>query len=452
MTAPAATAYLEALRRLDGLSRFGGVRLGLERMERALARLGDPQRAYPSVHIAGTNGKGSTAAMIAAGLQACGVRTGLYTSPHLSRFTERVQVAGREIDRSEVARLVERVIAVEPELTFFEVVTAAALVHFAEQGVELAVVETGLGGRLDATNVLTPRVCVLTRIARDHTELLGEQLTQIAAEKAGIIKAGVPVVCAPAADPEVLELLRRRCEEQAAPLHLAGRDFEVQGSGAPSRGSFDYRGARWRMTGLGLPLPGQHQLENAGLALAALELLDGALGLGLEHAQLRRGLGQVRWPGRLERIGAVLLDGAHNPAGCQTLAAALPSVVAAGEAIDLVMGVLGGAKDLEAMLEPLLPRCRGRLCFTRPRSPRATDPAALARLAPRSEIHSDLAAALAALGPASSGRTRLITGSLYLVGEARELLLGEPTDPWCTADPLPPADRAGPLNPASIRL
>lgn len=424
-------AYRETLRRLDGISRFG-VKLGLERVERALARLGQPQRAYPSVHLAGSNGKGSTAAMIAGCLEAAGLRVGLYTSPHLSRFTERIRVAGAEISRREVARLAQRVLFVEPELTFFEVVTVMALAHFAEQGVQVAVVETGLGGRLDATNVLQPRVSVLTRIALDHTEILGDTLAEVAGEKAGIIKPGVPVVSAPAED-EVLATIQRRCEALEAPLRLMGRDFSASPSGGSE--SFDYAGPS-SFTGLPRPLPGAHQLENAGLCLAALELLAATLpDLVLDPGDLGRGLGALDWPGRMERIGSHLLDGAHNPAGCWALAESLPSLPHAEAGYCLVLGVLGGAKDLAAMVTPLQARC-GRICFTRPRSPRATPPEELARLVPGAEIFEDLGAALQALTAEREARPRLITGSLYLVGEAREILLGEPADPWPTSDPL----------------
>jgi dihydrofolate synthase/folylpolyglutamate synthase len=419
--------YAAALGRLLRLGRFG-VRMGLEPTRSVLARLGDPHRAFASVHLAGSNGKGSTAAMLAACLRAAGLRTGLYTSPHLCRFTERIEVDGGEIPRRRVAELVERVLALDPHLTFFETATAVALLHFAEAAVEVAVLETGLGGRLDATNVVTPRVSILTRIALDHTEILGTRLVEVAGEKAGIVKPGVPAVSAPPASGEVETLLRGRCAELGAPLRLMGRDFDAD------RGAlgFGYRGPAWQLDRLSVALPGEHQLENAALCLAALEQLQ-AQGLPVTEAHARQGLSQVRWPGRMEWVGErFLLDGAHNPAGAAALAGALQGVARCC----LVFGALG-PRDVEGTIGPLLPRC-GAVILTRPRGPRGIPPEELARrcgLEGRARLAPDLPAALE-LAADVAGPV-LITGSLYLVGEARQLLLGEPVDPVPTADPLP---------------
>jgi len=414
--------YCAMLERLYSLGR-AGVRLGLERMESALRQLGEPHRAFPSVHIAGTNGKGSTAAMLAACLRRAGYRTGLYTSPHLCRFTERVQIDGREISPSELARLVGRVLEVEPGLSFFEAATAAAFCYFAEQRAAMVVVETGLGGRLDATNVITPRVSVLTRIDLDHTELLGTERAAVAREKAGIIKRGVPVVSAPAA-PEVERVLRSRCVEVGAPLLLAGERFTLERDG---RG-LSFRGPTLQLGGLRLALVGDHQLENAALCLAALDLLR-QHGMALSADSLVAGLAEVRWPGRMEWVdGNTLLDGAHNASGAEVLARAIRPRAP----FRLVMGLLGPKEPL-SVIAPLRPLA-ARAVFTRPRSSRAIAPEVLAGLVPGSEVAPDLATALR-VGSRDTIPT-LITGSLYLVGEARGLLLGEPCDPVRIADPI----------------
>lgn len=427
--------YEDTLRRLQGLGRLG-VRLGLERMERAVAALGDPQRSYTSVHLAGTNGKGSTAAMIASCLQAAGIRTGLYISPHLSRFTERIQIDGREVGRGQVTRLASLVLGLAEGLSFFEAVTAMALRWFAEEGVAVAVLETGLGGRLDATNVVTPRVCVLTRIDVDHTDLLGTSLADIAREKAGIVKPGVPVVSAPCA-PAVAPVVRARCVELGAPLWLAGQEVQLSDGG-------DYTGPTWRVGQVESGLSGGFQRENATLCLAALERLRaGGVRVGEEHA--RQGLREVRWPGRLERIGTRhLVDGAHNPCGARALAASLPG----DGRFTVVFGLLG-ERDVRDVLAPLLPRA-ARVIFTRARSARALEPGHLARRAAERfpgrafDVAPDLAAALTVAG--RYDEPVLVTGSLYLVGEAREILAGERADPLQATDPLPktPGVPAGP--------
>jgi dihydrofolate synthase/folylpolyglutamate synthase len=437
-------SYAATLDRLRSLSRFG-VRLGLERMARVLDCLGRPQRRFSSVHLAGTNGKGSTAAMLASCLAAAGYRTGLYTSPHLCRFSERIRVSGTEIRAEELEKWVHRVLALEPGLTFFEAATAVALAHFAEQQVEVAVVETGLGGRLDATNVLVPRVSVLTRIDLDHQEILGSDLTSVAREKAGIIKQGVPAISAPA-EPEVQAVIRQRCTELDAPLRLAGQDFVLrpEGGGLGSGGALSFETAGWTCDSLQVPLAGDHQLENATLCLGALSELRRS-GMVVPEDSIRQGLRKTRWPGRMEWVGPYLLDGAHNASGARALAAALEHL---GLRVALIMGLLG-PKDPRPVLEPLLPHA-SRALFTRPRSSRAIDPRELSGAVEGGEVVEDLPSAIRRLethpGP------RLVTGSLYLVGEARALLLGEPVDPVPTADPMAGSmdpTRSGPEHDAS---
>jgi dihydrofolate synthase/folylpolyglutamate synthase len=308
--------YERILERLFALRRFG-VRPGLGAIEAALERLGHPERAFPAVHVAGTNGKGSTAAICEAILRADGRRVGLYTSPHLSRFTERVRIDGAEISRAEITGFVDEAFAAGPELTFFEVVTAAAFLALARAKVEIAVVEVGLGGRLDATNALArPLVSIITNVALDHTEILGETTAAIAAEKAGILRVGVPGVIG-LVDPDAAAVIAARGAKVDTPLSWLGRDFAL--GAAPT-------------------LLGAHQARNAAIAEAALLRLPEAL--RPSGSAIARGLAEARWPGRLERLtDDLIVDGAHNPDGAAALAAALP-VLAAGRPIHLVLGTV----------------------------------------------------------------------------------------------------------------
>ncbi|HET6151125.1 MAG TPA: Mur ligase family protein, partial [Polyangia bacterium] len=313
-----AADYASLLARLDSL-RSLGVDLGLDRVRGALAALGSPEERLPAVQIAGTNGKGSTAAMTEAILRAAGWRTGLYTSPHLSRFTERIRVAGQEVDGDRLARLDARIVATGVPLTYFEVATLLAFLVMAEDGVELAVLETGLGGRLDAVTACQPLATAITSIGRDHLDYLGSTLTAIAREKAGILKPGVPGFLArlPAdADAEIA----RVAAQVGAPLRRLGADFD-----APAVAS---------------GLPGAHQRSNAALAVALASEAARRRGRPLAPAAISAGLAGVRWPGRLEMVGdGVLLDCAHNPQGAEALAAALPEL-ARGRPAALVISVV----------------------------------------------------------------------------------------------------------------
>lgn len=401
--------YDEALARLLALSRFG-VRPGLEAMRRLLARLGDPQRALPVVHIGGTNGKGSTAAFVEAALRAAGRRTGLYTSPHLLRFGERIRLDGQELSPDALAGYLTRVFAVAGDETFFEIATAAALLAFAERKVEVAVLEVGLGGRLDATNVVErPLVTVITGVALDHTEVLGDTLVAIAREKAGIWKPGVAAVAA-CEDAAACAVLEERAAQLEAPLSLYGRDFDDRA--LPPLG-----------------LLGAHQRRNAALARRALQLLPPALRPA--EALVAEGFANVRWPGRLEWLAPdVLVDGAHNGDGARALAAALP-VLAAGRPVTLILGVVAD-KDARSMATVLAP-CASRVIATAPPSPRALPAAALAALLPGCEVAPDLASAL---GRARGQGLCVVAGSLFLVAEARRLLSDEARDSLPVQDPM----------------
>lgn len=397
--------YARLLEQLFALRRFG-MRPGLGGMRALLARLGDPQERLAVVHVGGTNGKGSTAAFVESALRAGGKRTGLYTSPHLLRFTERIRLGGAELTQQEAAALGERVFAASSgEHTFFEIATAMAFVAFAERGVDVAVIEVGLGGALDATNVVTrPLVTVVTGIALDHTEVLGDTPAAIAREKAGIFKPRVPAVIA-CDDLSARVVLLGKAARVRAPAYLFGRDFDD--GGLPPLG-----------------LDGAHQRRNAALARQALALLPSSLRPGRE--MLADGFARVRWPGRLERLSArVLVDAAHNEEGARALAAALPD----GERT-LILGVVAD-KDARAIIEALVPRVR-RVIATAPPSPRALAPERLAALIPGAETATDLQAALRLAGDDPV----VVAGSVFLVGEARRLVLGEAADPLPVQDPV----------------
>jgi dihydrofolate synthase/folylpolyglutamate synthase len=314
MTYTAAVSYLYSLQK-------HGIKLGLDTMTALAGRLGMPQSRYRSLHIAGTNGKGSTAALTAAMFQAGGYRVGLYTSPHLVEFGERIRVDGRMISESDIARLTELVKSIsEPDVspTFFEFTTAMAFQYFAESQVDLAVLEVGLGGRFDATNVVSPLASAITTIALDHQQYLGNTLESVAFEKAGIIKPLVPVILGRLPG-EARDTIERVAGERDAPVFCLGRDFQVEGE-MPAR--FKYSGFGMRYDELSCPLLGRHQLENCACALSLVETSRRDR-LAVGESAIREGLREVQWEGRLEivqRDPLTVLDGAHNPAAAKALA------------------------------------------------------------------------------------------------------------------------------------
>lgn len=392
--------YDELLGRLAALKRYG-MRPGLESMRELLDAHGRPFHSGPFVHVGGTNGKGSTAAMIEAALRADGRRTGLYTSPHLLRFTERIRVDGEEISRDYATQIADRVFAVTREHTFFEVATAMAFEAFAGAWCDIAVLEVGLGGRLDATNVIErPLAAIVTSVGLDHTDVLGPTIVDIAREKAGIFKRGCPALFA--ADDEAARVLQAEAERiGATPIERFGRDFDD--AGLPT-----------------LALMGAHQRRNAALARRALEIV------GVGERAIADGFASVRWPGRLEQLTPnVLVDAAHNEEGARALAAAWP----AGD-WTLVVGVVAD-KDARAIVEPLMARA-ARVIATAPPSTRALPAAELAKLIPGAEVAPDLSTALAM----AAGDRVVIAGSIFLVGQARALVLGEPADPMAVQDPV----------------
>ena len=413
------------LARLEAL----GIRLGLERLRALLTALGDPQRRFPSVLVAGSNGKGSTSALLAAMAEAAGYRVGHYTSPHLESVEERIRIDGRAIERARLAGLIERVIAAAEadggELpTYFEALTAAAFLAFAEDAVELAVLEVGMGGRLDATNVVEPVLSVITPISLEHREHLGDTLTAIAREKAGVLRPQRPAV-AWVEEPEAEAALVAVAAEIGADLALADRQVRIA-----SIESLGWVGQQVRLMtareryDLRLALLGRHQARNLALAVAAAKALRELGFPNLNSAAIAEGAAVCRWPGRLELIELpdgrrVLLDAAHNPASVATLVAFLDEL---GEPFDLLFGVLGD-KQVDEMLPPLAERAR-RVVLTQPTSPRARPAAELAQLLtdrPHVHVEPDPERALNLALPSP---LLVACGSIVLVGELRTILRG----------------------------
>ena len=400
-----------------------GIKFGLSSTLSLLARLGVPYEQGRYLHLAGTNGKGSVAAMLSAILTRAGYPVGLFTSPHLVRFEERFRLRDEDITAAGLLHLINRVReavdTAEPP-TFFEFAAAMAFLYFHEQGARPVILETGMGGRLDATNIVSPLVSVITNISLDHQYFLGETLSAIAGEKAGIIKPGAPLVTH-ARQKRVLDLFRQRCRELGTPMYVGGVDFKTRGT---PQGRFSYQGLAKHLEKLTVNLAGRHQYKNAAVALAVIELLQ-EQGFPVPEAAIREGLAGVRWPGRLEKVPQdprVILDGAHNPDAAHTLARALKREHIQGRRF-LVMGIMAD-KDEEAILSSLLPLAQ-TVIFTRPHYFRAAQPEDLARRAKpyqvevlmEPEVSRAVQRARSLAGPQDQV---VVTGSLYTVGEALE--------------------------------
>jgi len=418
--------YAEAVARLLGLrgGEHAGMRPGLERIETLLEAIGHPEQRYTLVQVGGTNGKGSAAAMLASILKAAGHRVGLYTSPHLVSFRERIRVDGEAIAEDDVADGYDALATLVARLdaTMFEATTALALDHFARASVDVAVLEVGLGGRLDATTVGAPAVTAIARIDLDHQEILGPTLADIAREKAAIIRSGVAVASAQA--PEAAEILVSRAAAVGVPLALEGCDLSVRVEARSLEGqTIACAGPGWRLDDLYLPLLGVFQPSNALLAVAA------ARALGADDAAMRAGLARARWPGRFEVLRArdrrVVLDGAHNPAGAAALAASLTEWFG-DTPLTLVFGALRD-KDASAMLAALAPRAR-RLIFTASSSPRAARPEALRDAAPAGaavELADSAPEALALAAREPRTPILCVAGSLSLLGDVLRVTRGD---------------------------
>ncbi len=426
--------YPSVVQFLYGLQQHG-IKLGLDTIRTLLGRVGDPHRRYPVLHIGGTNGKGSTAAMAASVLQASGHRVGLYTSPHLIDFRERIRVNGEMIPESRVIHGVDTLRAASaPDLapTFFEFTTALAFHHFSECQVDVAVLEVGLGGRFDATNVVDPLATAITTIGLDHEAYLGSTIEAIAMEKAGIIKPRVPVVLGRIGEP-ASRVIEDRAVAVGAPVFRLDRDFRSEGA---SPADCHYTGFALRAKHLRCPLQGQFQLDNLACSLALIELAR-ERGIAVSETAVRAGLQQVAWEGRLEIVGqapTVMVDGAHNPAAATVLAEYLAEWRRARPAarIHLIVGMMRDKHPRE-FLAPLLP-VADALILTQADLPRAATGAELRLLlerdAPFAQVATTPSDALAMARHAAAASDLIcVTGSLMLVGEIKALLRGDSLSP-----------------------
>jgi dihydrofolate synthase/folylpolyglutamate synthase len=403
---------------------------GLERIKILLDALGSPQRLPRIVHVAGTNGKGSSCAMIESGLRAGGLRTGLFTSPHLVEPTERVRIDGCPVSAGEFSAAFDRVHACVEQLldsgaidfhpTYFETVTAMAFFLFRDKQTETVVLEVGLGGRLDATNVVHPELCVITPVDFDHEALLGKSLEAIAGEKAGILKPGVPAVFA-AQRPEAQATLDACAAELGIEVIRAPEQWRAENVRLTARGAeFLARSGRPELLRIACPLAGRHQAENAIVAIAALEKM------GIPPAAIERGIAGARWPGRLDRVSEspeIILDGAHNPAGARALAGYIRQFYS-GRHIVMIYGAMRDKAIAE--VTGILFSLVNQVIATAPHQSRAVDPETIRALADHPSVQTapDLAAALQIAREGPSDRVIFITGSLFLVGEAQALLNG----------------------------
>ncbi len=416
----------EILGYLYGLEAHG-IKPGLGRIKKLLHALGDPQKEFQSIHVAGTNGKGSTCAFLFSVLKEAGLRAGLYTSPHLERFNERIRTSFGLISDRDVVKTALRVRGAAQEtgreVSFFEFTTAMAFEHFRTRGVGVAVVETGMGGRWDATNVLSPLVSVITTVGLDHMEYLGGDVASIAREKAGIIKKGAPLITG-VAKGAALKVLMAKAGEKRSRAFLLGRDFTFR---RRPEGLFDYSGATTAIEGLSIGLIGEHQYANASCALAALEAMGGK-GYRIPEPCIRRGLEKAEWPGRVEVVGRrplIVLDAAHNPDGARSLAKALKTF--GFRRLILVLGIMND-KDIEGILKPLAP-LSDVIMAAAPDTPRAAPAESLierlkSNKRPARPYPSVAAACRAALKEAKRDDAICVTGSIYTVGEARKRLRG----------------------------
>ena len=431
---PQGANYTETVDYLYSLQRHG-IKLGLENPGKLMDILGRPEMSFRSIHIAGTNGKGSTSAIIASILREHGFRTGLFTSPHLVSFTERIRINNVPISESDVIRLasyVRNVIAgTDLKPTFFEVVTAMAFYYFAHEKVDWAVVEVGMGGRLDATNVLFPQASIITNISLEHTEFLGKNIPEIAFEKAGIIKPSVPLVTA-VGQPDALKVIEDTVKKLDAEMHLYGKDFKGEiTSMDKAMLSFNYSGYK-DYNNLSLPLAGRHQLYNASLAIRTCEILM-QKGLSINEDTIYNGITNLNFEGRLEQVSEmppIILDGAHNPHAAETLAAAIKELFP-DKKIILIAGVMKD-KDTKGILKPLTDISE-TIILTMPKGERAAHPQRLKEAIvapqsyrPRPESIKITNTVEEAIGLArilwKQGDIILITGSFYTTGEAKEVL------------------------------
>ncbi|MEW6715395.1 MAG: folylpolyglutamate synthase/dihydrofolate synthase family protein, partial [Nitrospirota bacterium] len=414
-----------------------GIKLGLSNITKVMGLLGEPQNSFRSVHIAGTNGKGSTATAIASILTESGFRVGLYTSPHLLSFTERIKINNCQITEDKVLSItsyIQDIIAgTDLKLTFFEFATAIAFHYFASEKVDWAVVETGMGGRFDATNVILPDVSVITSIGLDHSEFLGSSISDIAFEKAGIIKPETPVVTYAQA-PEAIKQITDIAEMRNSELHVYGRDFKSALLSMDDKHiTFDYIGES-EFKNLSLPLSGRHQLYNASMAVRTCEILRRE-GVHITDISLRNGLLKTTIEGRLERVSenpVIILDGAHNPGAADSLAVSAKELFP-GKRIITVIGVMSD-KDIEGILKPLM-QIAVTVVLTKPKGERAASPEKLFDTALKIQERNEDCRTYSIVKTSSVADALtyakkewreeniiLVTGSFYTTGEAKEIL------------------------------
>jgi len=434
-------SYSEAVDFLFGLQRFG-IKLGLKNMHRMLKAFGNPHRNLKVIHITGSNGKGSVAAFVAKILQKSGYRVGLYTSPHLLDFSERIRINGEPIPFSEVVNLTCLIrttqFQVEEEdgtkgdptsvtsMTFFEFTTLIALLYFVKNKVDFAVVEVGMGGRLDATNVLTPLVAVITNVSKEHTQYLGKSLMEIAEEKAGIIKPNTFLITG-VTQPKILAKFRSHCQKRRCIMYCFGKKIKIK---TEDFGGFNYQGIFSSYTDLKIGVNGKYQVVNAALALGVTEVLR-KQGFQISEEAIREGLREMKWPGRLELIcqkPRVLLDGAHNPAGIKRLVDELKNGFTY-KRLFLVIGIMQD-KAIKSILNQIIP-LGDYVIFTQPKIDRAASPfllfKAIEHFNKKAEVITEVSAAVKkAMSLADKeGDLVCVTGSLFVVGEARKIFYSQ---------------------------
>jgi len=420
-------SYNKSIKYLFGLQATG-IKLGLSNTFRLLRLLNNPHEGLKIIHIGGTNGKGSVAAMLSSILDRAGFKVGLYTSPHLANFTERIKINSREIPESRVAEITDLIYAkiegtdLDHDITFFEFTTAMSMLYFAEQAVDIAILEVGMGGRFDSTNVVDPLLSVITNVSIDHQQYLGETIHDIAFEKAGIIKEG-GILITGVTQPSILDLIREKCLICGSSLYRVGKDFKGT---RMDDGSFNYCGLKDKHSGLRLNLLGRHQLVNAVTALGAIEILKEKC-FKIKDEAIYEGLANIHWPGRLEIVGRdplIVLDCAHNPAGAKALGDALSDEPFPFSRLFLVLGMMGD-KDCKSLISELAPLA-DLIVLTQPMMDRAAPPQVLyeevKKYHKEAKIVPDVKKAVSfALSLAQKEDMVCITGSIFTVGEVVEL-------------------------------